>query len=97
MSRVPLRDYVDETARLRDRANLIGAVGIVFVSAAIFWGIVRATSVAFDAAEAKGVQHNGLIEYLRQLMGKFLTRESLIAFIAALGVFATIYVAFLKP
>lgn len=94
---VPLREYTDETARLRDRALWIalGGLGLVMLITHIL--DAKATGVAFAAAEAKGIQHNGLIERMREMALKYITRETVIAFLTAIGIFTALYVAFLKP
>ena len=104
---VPIRDYTDAVVSGLRWWVVTAALGFAAIIITIdkkndaavklaLDGMREATKVALDAADAKGVQHNGLIEYLRQLMGKFITREALVAFVVALGVFTSVYVAFLK-
>lgn len=98
MSRgVPLRDYADETARLRDRALWIGLAGLSLIVLTVHILDAKANTVAFAASEAKGIQHNGLIERMREMAARYITRDTVIAFLTAIGIFTALYVAFLKP
>lgn len=54
----------------------------------------KATHVAFEAAEAKGIQHNGLIERMREMSGTYITRANLYSALIAAGVVVTIYSQF---
>lgn len=94
---VRLRSYIDETARLRDRALWVALGGLGLVVLVVHILDAKANTVAFAASEAKGIQHNGLIERMREMAARYITRETVIAFLSAIGIFTALYVAFLKP
>jgi len=56
----------------------------------------KATKVAFEAAEAKGIQHNGLIERMREMAGTYITRANVFSALLAAGVVSGIYFGFAK-
>lgn len=56
----------------------------------------RATHVAFEAAEAKGVQHNGLIDRMREMSATFVTRGNVYSAILAAAAVSGIYFGFAR-
>jgi hypothetical protein len=90
MTHVPIRAYVNTLA-------ICLALGFATIIVILDHKNGEATSVAFKAAEAKGIQHNGLIERMREMSGTYITRGNLYSALLAAGVCATIYAAFLKP
>ena len=55
----------------------------------------ESTKVAKAEADAAIIKHNGLIEMMRSMMGKFVSRETVMSFVAGAGIFAGIYFGFI--
>jgi hypothetical protein len=95
MSKVPIRSYVNTVALVM----AIGFAAIIFTldrknGEAVDRALVaqeKATKVAFEAAEAKGIQHNGLIDRMREMSGQFVTRGNIFSALIAVGAVVTIY------
>jgi hypothetical protein len=95
MSKVPIRSYVNTVALVM----AIGFAAIIFTldrknGEAVDRALVaqeKATKVAFEAAEAKGIQHNGLIDRMREMSGQFVTRGNIYSALIAVGAVVTIY------
>lgn len=100
-----MKAYIDARTRALMWVGITAALGfaaVIFmldmkngkaVSAALV-AQEKATQVAFDAAEAKGVQHNGLIERMREMAGTYITRGNLYSALVAAGVVVAIYSQF---
>lgn len=84
---VPMRAYVNTIAVLM-------AISFATVIIILDRKNGEATSVAFKAAEAKGVQHNGLIERMREMSAQYITRGNLYSALIAAGVVSGIYFGF---
>lgn len=97
---VPLRSYVNSLALV----IVLGFAAVIITldrknGQAIDRALVaqkEATQVAFAAAEAKGIQHNGLIERMREMSQTYITRGNLYSALIAAGVITSIY-ALVKP
>jgi hypothetical protein len=107
MADIPLKDYVDTAAAGLFRLGVTVTVGLLVLffvgdfknSKAVglaLRGAEEATKVALDAAEAKGVQHNGLIDRMREMQATFVTKGNVMSFLVALGICTTIYFTFLR-
>lgn len=92
---VPIRTYVNSLALVM----ALGFATVIFtldrkngeaVKLALE-GQEKATKVAFEAAEAKGIQHNGLIERMREMSAQFVTRGNIYSALIAAGVVSGIY------
>jgi hypothetical protein len=84
---VPIRAYVNIVA-------LCMAIGFAVVIVILDHKNGEATSVAFKAAEAKGIQHNGLIERMREMSQTYITRGNVYSALIAAGVVSGIYFGF---
>lgn len=93
---VPIKDYTDAAVSALRWQGIIVAIGFMVAIAIIDNKNGKAIEVGFAAADAKGLQHNGVIEYFRQLLPKFITWQSVMSFLTALGICAAVYAVFLK-
>lgn len=66
---VPLRDYIDlQTEGLRREIEAVDRLHHMLAAER-----EKATRVAFDAANEKGVHHNGLIDRMREMSKQYVT------------------------
>lgn len=91
MPDVPIKDYTD--ARIAGLFALGVAVTISFavIIATLDVKNDKATKVAFAAAEAKGIQHNGVLDMLQKWIRTTITWPMLLAGLTGAGVAVGIY------
>jgi hypothetical protein len=80
--KVPLREHIETVSKLRDRIALVAFLGLIAVGWAVVQGQEKATSVAFDAANEKGVAHNGLIDRMREMARQYVTWPTVMLLLA---------------
>lgn len=91
---ISIKDYIDA----RHNAVLLLGLTITIAVAVIILTLdvksAKATRVAMAAAEAKGIQHNGLIERMREMSATYITRGNILSALIAAGIVSGIYFGF---
>jgi hypothetical protein len=81
-----LKEHQDAINHDRAMIGIVTVCGLLGIGGAIIWGMMKATSVALDAANEKALTHNGLLGQIQRIQQTFITKGMVVmAFTAALG------------
>lgn len=91
MSEVSIKDYADAQVNGLLRLGAIVTIGLLILIAVLDMKEAKANKVAFAAAEAKGIQHNGVLDMLQKWIRTTITWPMLLAGLTGAALAVGIY------
>lgn len=90
---VSLKDYADAQVEGLFRLGVVVTISLLILIAVLDMKEAKANKVAFAAAEAKGIQHNGVLDMLQKWIRTTITWPMLLAGLTGAALAVGIYVA----